>query len=114
MPLIEADLLEAIDYHNGHRIRSQPSRLRPSGRVEQMYLHPSRFRGAPHGRIVSSEEIGQLVELLQLDSVELPDFLPFAVRNVMDYWMQASNVSVTIDNASTVYKAIKHYILANL
>lgn len=114
MPLLQQDLRSVVDYHNNHRIRRQINRERPSGRPEDLYARPTNFGGARRGKIVHDVDMEQLLDLVQIDSLQVPDYLPRAVQSLVVEWMAVNNLTITLQNSVQLYLGLRNYFHQNL
>lgn len=111
LPLINADLKEAMDYHNAHKIRSQPDRLRPSGAPEDLYFFPERCNGRQCGRTISDADIQALCACVGLTSLDIPGAFPPQIKHQIDVWLLCNNVIVDLENANQIYAQLRHFFL---
>lgn len=115
LPLIEADLKLAMEYHNEHRIRSQPGRVRPHGKPNFIYDHPELYGAAKCGIRISAQQLQELLVEANIDSLDVPDFLPAAIRRIINEWMRFNQIpQINPDNAKQIYLQLRDYINRNI
>jgi len=115
LPLINEDLDRVIQQWNSHLVRNQPSRLRPSGRPEDLYAMPDLYGGKSDcGISVSADDISDALIQTGVNDFHLPDFVPANARRVIDDWMRINRVRVNIDNARQIYCQLKAMIYDGL
>lgn len=114
MPLLVADLEEVRLYHNAHCVRRQRNRIRPSGRPEHMYFFPQRYGGNHRGKSVSATELQDLMQHASLQSLDLPDYLPWDVRQKVNKWLRLNSVQINLENAKTIYVQLRDHFYRHL
>jgi len=111
LPLINEDLDRVIEQHNGHLVRSQPSKLRPSGHPEELYEMPDQHGGKVDcGTDVSEDDVLNALISTGVNDFYLPDFVPASARIVIDDWMAVNSVRVNIENARQIYCQLRAMI----
>ena len=108
IPIIQRDVDKAREYHNAHVIRRQRNRVRPNGRPELMFSMPEEYGGRQLGTTVDGQTVRDLMDSLDIMSLELPDYLPAAARRRMDHWISCNKVSITMENAVTIYVQLRN------
>lgn len=112
---METDLKLVMEYHNEHRIRSQPGRIRPHGKPNFIYDHPQLYDASKCGIRISPQQLQELLTEANIESLDLPDFLPAAVRRIIDEWMGFNQITqINRENAKQIYLQLRDYLNRNI
>lgn len=71
---------------------------------------PDVFGGTKHGLRVSNDEMDAAARGIGVQQLDLPDFLPAAVRGAIDMWLLLNRVVLTIGNAKLVYQQLRNFL----